>query len=163
MIRHPLRIGLIAALVVLVADQLSKYLIVAHLGPLAPDMRYMTFLPFMNFILVANHGVTFGMFNNNGTANAIIFAVIAGAIVVGLTFWLRKVQRWYVAVAVGMIIGGAIGNALDRVRFGAVVDFIDFFIGGWHWYTFNVADAGICVGVAILLLDSLAGRAESPK
>jgi signal peptidase II len=158
-----LRTGLIVALIVLVADQVTKHLILTHLAPLPPDMRYMTFLPFMDFVLVANHGVTFGMFNNGGTANAVIFAILASAIVIGLVIWLRRVARWYVAIAIGMIVGGAIGNMVDRLRLGAVVDFIDFFIGSWHWYTFNVADAGICVGVCILLLDSLAGRAESPK
>jgi signal peptidase II len=160
---YPLRIGMSAALAVLIADQVSKYLIVAHLAHLAPDMRYMTFLPFLDFVLVANHGVTFGLFNNGGTLNAVVFAALACIIVVLLVSWLRRVARWWVAIAIGMIIGGAIGNMLDRVRFGAVVDFIDFFIGSWHWYTFNVADAGICVGVCVLLLDSLAGRTESPK
>jgi len=148
---------------VLIADQVTKHLILSHLAALPPDMRYIVFLPFMDFVLVANHGVTFGMFNNNGTLNAVIFAALACAIVVALTAWLRRVTRWWLAIAIGMIIGGAIGNMLDRLRLGAVVDFIDFFIGSWHWYTFNVADAGICVGVAILLLDSLAGRRESPK
>src|ERR1700761_7205530 len=132
----PLRTGLIAALVVFIADQITKHLILTHLAPFAPDMRYIVFLPFMDFVLVANHGVTFGMFNNNGTLNAVIFAVLACAIVVALLAWLRRVTRWWLAIAIGMIIGGAIGNMLDRLRLGAVVDFIDFFIGSWHWYTF---------------------------
>jgi signal peptidase II len=158
-----LRFGLVAALIVLVADQITKHLVLSHLGALPYDQRYMTLLPFLDVVLVGNRGVTFGMFNDGGSFNAIIFAGIALAIVAGLLWWLRSVSRWWVAIAIGMIIGGAIGNLSDRLRLGAVVDFIDFFIGSWHWYTFNVADAGICVGVGILLLDSLAGRAESPK
>ena len=76
-------------------------------------------------------------------------------IVAGLVYWLRRVTSPLLAVAIGLIIGGAVGNVVDRIRLGAVVDFLDFHIGSWHWPAFNLADSAICVGVAAMLLDGL--------
>ena len=80
---------------------------------------------------------------------------LALAVVVALGFWLRRVAHPLVGVALGLIIGGALGNVIDRVRFGAVVDFLDFHALGYHWPAFNVADSAICVGAALLLVDGL--------
>jgi signal peptidase II len=90
-----------------------------------------------------------------------LFSLAAIAIVTVLTYWLSRVESPLLAVAIGLIIGGAIGNVIDRIRFGAVVDFLDFHVGSWHWPAFNVADSAICVGVAVMLLDSLLMRREA--
>jgi len=78
-----------------------------------------------------------------------------------LIYWLSRVGSPLLATAIGLIIGGAIGNVVDRVRLGAVVDFLDFHVGRWHWPAFNVADSAICVGVAVMLLDGLLLRREA--
>ena len=155
--------GLGAAGLVLVLDQAAKLAMLDRFGALPPEERIITVAPFLNLALVNNHGVTFGLFNTGGAGTAMIFSAVALAIVAGLLWSLGRTRRRLNAVATGMIIGGAIGNLLDRVRLGAVIDFLDFYIGSWHWYVFNIADAAICVGVAILLLDSLLAGSESPR
>jgi signal peptidase II len=85
----------------------------------------------------------------------LVFSVVAGAIVAGLLWWLARTESPLLAVAIGLIVGGAIGNVADRVRLGAVVDFLDFHLGSWHWPAFNLADSAICLGVAAMLLDGL--------
>ena len=87
-------------------------------------------------------------------------SVLAIAISVALVFWLRKAETRLLAVALGIIIGGAVGNVIDRLRFGAVVDFLDFFIGKYHWPAFNVADSAIVVCVGLIVLDSFIAKRE---
>ncbi len=156
--------GVALAIFVIGADQLSKHLILKHflaLPPFAPPAHVM---PSLNFVLSLNHGVTFGMFNGGAsTTGAVIFSVLAVVIAGFLLVWLWQAQRSWLAIALGLVAGGALGNVIDRIHYGGVVDFIDFYIGNWHWYTFNVADSCICTGVAMLLLDSLATRSGSPK
>ena len=84
-----------------------------------------------------------------------MFSLAAAIIVAGLIYWLSRVSNPLLAVAIGLIIGGAVGNVVDRIRHGAVVDFLDFHIGYWHWPAFNFADSAICLGVATMLLDGL--------
>jgi lipoprotein signal peptidase len=86
------------------------------------------------------------------------FVAVALAVVAGLLVWMKRAESRLAAVAIGAVAGGAIGNVVDRVRFGAVVDFIDAHAFGWHWYVFNVADAAIVCGVIALVLDGLRRR-----
>ena len=124
----------------------------------------MTVLPFFNLVTVWNYGVSFGMFNTGVAATAWIFSALALAISGALTVWLAKADRVLLTASLGLIIGGAIGNVVDRIRFGAVFDFLDFHAFGWHWPAFNVADSAITVGVAVLFVDSLFGDdGESKK
>ena len=90
-----------------------------------------------------------------------LFSLVAAAIVTVLIYWLSRAESSLLAVAIGLIIGGAIGNVIDRIRFGAVVDFLDFHVGTWHWPAFNIADSAICVGVAVMLLDGLLLRRQA--
>ncbi len=145
--------GLLAALVVLIADQASKYWVLNVLD--LPDLRTVALLPVLSLTMVWNQGVTFGLLHQDGPGGAWILTAIALAVVVGLTVWMRRAERGVVAVALGAIAGGAIGNAIDRIRYGAVVDFIHAHAFGWSWYVFNVADAAIVCGVAVLMLDGL--------
>ena len=149
--------GLAVAAVVVILDQLSKAAILSHFAASAYDGERLT--SFFSLVLVYNRGVSFGLFNagagSGAAANALLFSLAAALIVAGLVYWLRRVTSPLLAVAIGLIIGGAIGNVVDRIRLGAVVDFLDFHIGSWHWPAFNLADSAICIGVAAMLFDGL--------
>ena len=154
-------LGLGLAAAILVADQFSKWLIVAVV---MDPPRVVSVLPGFNLVLVHNTGVSFGLFGDLGSA---ILAAVAIAVCVGLVFWLRRAENRLLALAIGGIIGGAIGNVIDRLRLGAVVDFLDVYLPGStlpHWPAFNVADSAIVVGVGLVVLDGLlAGRRKAPS
>lgn len=146
-----LRRGFLIALAVLIADQATKFYIV-HTMMNPPQSIEVT--GFFNLVMVWNRGVSFGLGGGGGLppwSLALFSVVVAGL----LTIWLRKAETLWTARGLGLVIGGAIGNAIDRLAYGAVADFLDFHVAGWHWPAFNVADAGITVGVALLLLDGL--------
>ena len=147
-----LRNGLLIAILVIVFDQITKW--VALVG-LDFGQNPITVTSFFNLILAWNRGVSFGMFNNAGSYGPWILSGIAIAVVLGLLYWLRQAENHLTVTALGLVIGGALGNVIDRFRFGAVVDFLDFHIAGYHWPTFNIADSAICVGAGLLLLDGL--------
>jgi lipoprotein signal peptidase len=147
--------GLAALLIVLAADQASKWWVLDILR-LAPG-RPVRVLPVLNLALVWNRGVTFGLLGR-GAVGAWAFVAVALAVVAGLLVWMKRAESRLAAVAIGAVAGGAIGNVVDRVRYGAVVDFIDAHAFGWHWYVFNVADAAIVCGVIALVLDGLRRR-----
>jgi lipoprotein signal peptidase len=151
-----LPLGIIAGLLVLAADQASKWWVLNVLN--LPDLRQAVLLPVLNLTMVWNRGVTFGLLTGLGAWGHVVLAVIALAVVVALGFWLRRAESRLVAAAIGAIAGGAIGNVIDRIRFGAVIDFIHAHVatpwGDFSWYVFNVADAAIVCGVAILIIES---------
>ena len=147
-----LRTGLLLALVVIVLDQLTKWLVLEALD-LANNPIIVT--SFFNMVLVWNRGVSFGMFSDAGSAGPLILTCLAIAVVIGLIYWLRQAEGWGTLIGLGLVIGGALGNVIDRIRFGAVVDFLDFHIAQYHWPAFNVADAAICVGAGLLLIAGL--------
>jgi signal peptidase II len=156
--------GIAVAIIVLVLDQVTKWGLLGWMLPRPPGERMVPLTSFFNIVLVWNRGVSFGMFNGGeGGLNAVAFSVLAAAIVIGLLFWLRRATQPLVIAGIGLVVGGAIGNVIDRLRFGAVVDFLDFHLAGWHWPAFNVADAAICVGVALIVIDGLLGRREMPN
>ncbi len=151
-------LGLVIAGAVILGDQLSKWWVVAKL---MQSPRAIEITPFFSLVMVWNKGVTFGMFDTASSWTRWGFTGLALAIVVALLLWLRKVERRWLAASIGLVIGGALGNVIDRVRYGAVADFLDFHIRGYHWPAFNVADSAIMVGVALLLIDAWLGRKES--
>ena len=154
-------LGLAPALVVLAADQASKWWVlnVIHLRVDEP----IVILPVLNLTLVHNRGVTFGLFNSLGDWSSLVLAAVALAVVAALGVWLRRAESTLVAIALGTIAGGAVSNVIDRLRFGAVIDFVHAHIGGWSWYVFNLADAAIVCGVATLVLDSLLPRSRRTR
>ncbi|MFN4282998.1 MAG: signal peptidase II [Alphaproteobacteria bacterium] len=156
---HPRRfpVGLGIAVLLLVLDQISKWWIV---GTVMNPPRRIEVTPFFNLVMVWNEGVTFGL-GNNVEWGRWLFAGLALVIVVILIGWLARAAHLWVLVALGLVIGGAIGNVIDRLRWGAVADFLDFHAFGWHWPAFNLADAGIVVGVLLLVLDALVGHKQS--
>ena len=154
-----MRSGLLLGAVVLLADQASKYWVLNILD--LPALGSIALLPVLNLTMVWNHGVTFGLFNGSGRIGAILLTLVAIAVVALLIGWMRRTDRLPVAAALGAITGGAVGNVIDRLRFGAVVDFIHAHAFGWSWYVFNVADACIVCGVGVLLIDSLFDRRKA--
>ncbi len=151
-----LKLGLGVAIVAAFLDQASKYYF--HDLLVVQGKRFIEILPVFNLVTVWNYGVSFGMFNNGSSAQALIFVALSLAIVCALVVWLRRVDQSWVALSLGLVIGGAIGNVIDRLVYGAVFDFLDFHVAGWHWPAFNVADSAITVGVALLLIDSVFAR-----
>jgi signal peptidase II len=158
LVRHmtiPRHVTLAALLGILVAiaDQLSKWwLLEAVMRP--PHVEEVT--PFLNLVLVHNKGVTFGLLNTiDRQSMPYILAAIAVAILFLLGRWLLRTQSLPVAMGLGFVMGGAVSNLIDRMRYGAVIDFLDFYYQDYHWYAFNIADAAIVTGVGLLLLDSL--------
>jgi signal peptidase II len=158
-----MRWGLIVAALVAIVDQIAKTWILGLFAAEPPGPATVRVSSFFNLVLAWNHGMSFGLFNSNAALNATIFTVLAAIIVGGLVLWLRRVQAPLLQVAIGLVIGGAIGNVIDRLWRGAVVDFLDFHWGEWHWFAFNLADAAICTGVGLMLIDSLLGRREAPN
>ena len=152
--------GLAAAAAVVIIDQLSKAAVLGFFAG-SPLGAHEAIAPFFNLVLTYNRGISFGLFNTPGGMNALLFPLLAAVIVTLLILWLRRVESPFLAVAIGLVIGGAVGNVIDRVRLGAVVDFLDFYVGAWHWPAFNVADSAICLGVAAMLLDGLLLRREA--
>jgi signal peptidase II len=154
-----LRPGVIAALAVLALDQASKLWLlfvfdIAHRGAVKVT-------PFFDLVLAWNVGISFGWFQNDSQVAQIILMLIKAVAVVVLAIWMTRSRTLIATVALGLIIGGAIGNAIDRFAYGAVVDFALFHlqIGGntFNWYVFNLADVAIVAGVAALLYDSFLG------
>lgn len=148
------RLGLVLAAVVIGLDQASKWYI---LTVVMQPPRVIEVTSFFNLVLAWNPGVSFGLFSDADGPTPDILIGFAGAITLVLLVWLVRTGRRLTAVSLGLIIGGAIGNVIDRASYGAVVDFLDFHAYGWHWPAFNVADSGISIGVALILLDGLLG------
>lgn len=167
-----LRLGLRLAALVALLDQATKWGFYAWLTGLAfwdrapaplPRGPVVEAAPFLNFVVVWNHGVSFGMFNRGSDEAAWILVLVALAISGAMAWWLARAPSRIVAAALGLVIGGALGNVVDRIRFGAVFDFIDLNAAGWHWPAFNVADAAIVAGAGLLLLDALFAPKPSAK
>ncbi|MGY9055798.1 MAG: signal peptidase II [Alphaproteobacteria bacterium] len=147
------RVGLLLTVIALVLDQASKQWALAVLSE--PGSR-IEVLPFWNMVLVWNHGVSFGLFGG-GAISPLMLAGVTGLIGLGVAVWLATAKTWLVSIAAGMILGGAIGNIIDRLVYGAVVDFIDWHAYGYFWPVFNVADIAITLGVGVLIIDSFFG------
>ncbi|QAU49199.1 signal peptidase II [Bradyrhizobium guangzhouense] len=159
--RHmtPLRAGIIAAIVTLVADQASKLWLLNGFDLARRGVVKVT--PFFDLVLAWNIGISFGWLQNDSQSAQIALMAVKAVAVIALAIWMARSQTRLATVALGLIIGGAIGNGIDRFAYGAVVDFALFHveIGGntYNWYVFNLADVAIVAGVAALLYDSFLG------
>lgn len=154
-----LRFGLCWAICVLALDQLSKwYLLNVVMAP----PRFIEVTGFFNLVLVGNRGVSFGLFSSDAAWVQPAFATFAVLVAVGLSVWLFRAENRLLAFALGLVIGGAVGNAADRIWHGAVIDFLDFHVAGYHWPAFNIADSAITTGVVLALIEGLfVARKES--
>ena len=155
-----LRAGLFLAILVLLLDQVTK---LAILEWVQPPPAGVSITGFLAIVLVWNRGMSFGMFNSGDPLVPWILGAIAIAVTVGLVWWLARARQRLVIVGLGLVLGGAVGNLVDRLVYGAVVDFVLLHAGSWHWPAFNVADSAITLGVIALLWDSLFGARESRK
>ena len=135
---------------IVVLDQFTKLAAVKLLDPHSP----IELLPILNLVLAYNPGAAFSILSTAGGWQRWLFVGLALVICVFILHWLRSLSRTarLIPCALSLLLGGAVGNVIDRLRIGAVVDFIDFHAGGWHWPAFNVADSAICVGAALLVL-----------
>ena len=146
------RLGYLTAIIVILADQFTKWWI---LEKVMQPPRVITFNEYFNIVLTWNNGISFGLFNNENRVNALIISLIATAIIIFLIRLLSKAETKKPAIGMGLIIGGAIGNVIDRGIHGAVMDFLDVHFNVHHWPAFNIADSCITVGAIILVIDSL--------
>ncbi|MBC9883558.1 signal peptidase II [Bradyrhizobium sp. INPA01-394B] len=155
----PLRAGVLAAMVTLVADQASK-LWLLNVFDLA-RRGVVKVMPFFDLVLAWNIGISFGWLQNDSQAAQFALMAVKVIAVIALGIWMARSQTRLATIALGMIIGGAIGNGIDRLAYGAVVDFalLHVKIAGntYNWYVFNLADVAIVAGVAALLYDSFLG------
>ncbi len=148
-----MRRGLQIAAITLILDQLSKWILLyevdlRNVGPIEVTS-------FLNLSSVWNRGVSFGMLPANNELGRYALISFALLIIAILLIWLFRARSWMLAAAIGLVIGGALGNVVDRLFYGAVYDFLDFHAFGVHFYTFNIADAAISIGVVLLIFDSL--------
>ena len=150
--------GGVAIAAVLLVDQLSKVWLVDLLHRSGP----IRLTGFFNLVMAWNTGISFGQLRLGVDGRWLLIA-LALAIVAGLAVWLWRVETRRLALALGAVIGGALGNVLDRLSYGAVADFFDFHLAGWHWPAFNVADSAIVLGVLALLFDSLLDEGRKRK
>ena len=150
--RGVLRLGLTIAAATLVLDQITKWL--ARDALWEPE-RQVEVTGFFNLVPVENRGISFGLLESESGFGPWLIAGLAVVISGALLFWMARAKRWLLGLALGLIVGGAIGNVVDRARLGWVIDFIDLHAGGYHWPAFNLADSGITIGVGLLLIDSL--------
>lgn len=154
---------------IIILDQISKWIILEHVFKPKLNMESLGLLewiaspfrlptisieafPFFNLTMVWNQGISFGLFQNGNPWPLTIVALVISTI---FSVWLCRTKSWVEAISLSMVIGGALGNVIDRLHFGAVADFFDFYVGKWHYPAFNIADSFITIGIVILVMNSL--------
>jgi signal peptidase II len=160
--RRIFRLGIIVVVAIIVADQISKAIMMSILEQHPFGIPV---LPVFSLVTAWNPGVSFSMLRFLPPEALSAFAILVSA---GLIYWLSRVESRVIGIGIGFVAGGALGNVIDRLRFGKVFDFLDFFIRTgsgweWHWPAFNLADSSIFVGVVLLLIDGLFHRVDRAK
>jgi signal peptidase II len=146
-------LGGIVALVVVIVDQIAKIAVLSRSDQLAADPAPLT--PFLDLTLRWNRGISFSLFaRDSASAESVLLALTLAATAL-LAWWLSRSRSGLPAAGLGLIIGGALGNAIDRMAHGAVVDYLDLHAFGRHFFVFNLADAAINIGVVLLIIDLL--------
>jgi signal peptidase II len=151
--------GASIALAAGLVDQLFKAWMIGVFE--AAPVQKIVLAPFFDLVMAWNRGISYGLLRQDSDAGRWVLVVVSLAAVLALAYWLAQLQNRLPALSLGLIIGGAAGNVIDRIRFGAVADFFSFHIGSFHWYIFNLADVAIVAGVAGLLYDSLVASHKS--
>ena len=148
---------LLVSAIVIALDQLTKHIALSALQPYAPH----EVIPgVLNWTLAFNTGAAFSFLHDAGGWQRWLFSALAITVSLVLIVWLRRLPRsdWRTALPLSLVIGGALGNLIDRVRFGHVTDFIEVYYLQWSWPAFNIADSAICVGAVLLIVFGLGGR-----
>jgi signal peptidase II len=153
--------GAALAVATLVCDQLHKAWMITIFG--GAQRPKISVTPFFDLVLVWNPGISYGLFKQNSDTGRWVLIGFAVVAAIALTYWLAQLQTRLAAASVGLIIGGALGNAIDRVHYGAVADFFSFHVSGFNWYVFNLADVAIVAGVVGLLYDSFRTRHKNVR
>ena len=153
---HALFIGL--ALIVALIDQVSKWLALSHVAP----HQILSVIPgFFHIVLVKNRGMAFGILNQTKPGFASIFllatTIAAIGVIIFFFFWAKRNHRWLTS-GLSLILGGAMGNLIDRIQLGYVIDFLDFFLADYHWPAFNMADSAVTVGTCWILFNVIRGK-----
>jgi len=143
--------GLIVIVLTVLADQVSKFAVDLYVR----GGEVIAYGDFFNLVKVWNTGVSFSMFNNYGAVGTVVLSAFALIVCAFLLNWMRKEENRLTVLALGFIIGGALGNVIDRVRYGAVLDFLDFHYKNMHWPAFNSADAFICLGAFLIVCQEI--------
>ena len=155
-------LGFAIALAVLLLDQASKYWVVAGLA--LPTRDGIELLPVFRFLWVENFGVSMGFLTAGSDGERWLLVLATAAIAIGVAVWLWRETRRIDAIALGLVMGGAVGNILDRARLGYVQDFLNLHFGAWSpFYVFNIADVGVSMGVTLLVLRALVMRDATPS
>lgn len=144
-----LRLGLTVAVLLLAADQASKLWLIFGTNLRLTWPWHIT--PFLDFTVVWNRGISYGLFQQETETGRWILTGVKLVAAVVLFFWLKRAENRIEAIGIGLIIGGAVGNAIDRIWHGAVFDFVHIHVGDFSWYVFNVADAAIVIGVILMV------------
>ena len=152
------RFGVLVAVLVFLADQATKFYVLKGLN--LEFSGAIPVLPFVDFVLVWNRGISYGLFQQHQDFGRYVLIGLSLVISLGLAIWLNRLKDRVLALAIGFLIGGALGNVLDRILYGAVVDFVLLHWGEWQWYVFNLADAAIVAGVVLLLYESWLGNGQ---
>lgn len=159
-----LRFGVGVALATLIADQLHKWWMISIYGIQLEERIVIT--PFMDFIYVINKGVSYGLFTQGSQTGQYVLAAFAMVVAIALIVWLAMAEHTRsAALGIGLIVGGAVGNGIDRLHLGGVADFIQLHAFGFYWYVFNIADVAIVAGVVAILYDSftMSRKSDAPK
>jgi signal peptidase II len=152
------RIGLATALIALILDQAHKSWMIGAYGP--QEGPRFTVTSFFDVVMVWNPGISYGLLPQDSTTGRILLMTISLAAVIALLIWIGNAANRLIAVSLGLIVGGALGNLADRLIYGKVADFFSFHYAGFYWYVFNVADVAITAGVIGLVLDWVVSAAR---
>ncbi|MES9964573.1 MAG: signal peptidase II [Candidatus Sedimenticola sp. 20ELBAFRAG] len=149
------------SVIIIGLDQISKQLVESSL------MVYETvpLVPFFNLTLAYNEGAAFSFLSDQGGWQRWFFSALALIVSIIMVFWMKRLQQseWLIAISLSLIVGGALGNLIDRVLFGHVIDFLDIYYQQWHWPAFNIADSAIFIGVIFMLFDAFRGEKEKSQ
>jgi len=161
-LKGPLTVfGLSIALVAFLIDRLSKWWLIDVFG--IAERGIVTVLPFFDLVMAWNRGISYGLFQADTALGVTLLASFAIVVTAALTLWLARINHRLMALSIGLIIGGAVGNIYDRIVFGAVADFFSLHAYGYYWYIFNIADIWIAFGVILMIYDSFFPVAEETE
>lgn len=163
-----MRIGLSVAVFSAIADQLSKWWMmegVFNLSFWPPQQGFpwgssIEITSFFNLVTVWNKGVSFGLFSDDSPYTLWTLVGVTTVIAIGMLIWLMRAENRFLALGLGLVLGGAVGNIIDRIRFGAVFDFLDVYVGNYHWPAFNVSDSCITLGAILILLEGFIVKSD---